>query len=272
MRKSPAVQSLALAAIAVAALAITQSNGYATAIPIVPANGGAVLNIGNMSGTVVGVSNACINWAGGITCSTTTAEPMSVSGSDSTVFSVPSAGTIDNLPAGFTTPLVDFETVSGGTLGNGTVNFDLISIVNPTSQGFTPCVTPPGTEPTTCSTGTFLLTQNSSNQVSLSFTVTMEAYTGTSGTSYNAATLYNGLFTTQLSGTLDSTDSAGACTGDSVTISNLLTCEAAGGTVKATWSATESPVTGVPEPVPPALLGSGLLALSWFGRRRFSRS
>jgi len=233
-------------------MAMAPISALATSIPL---GGGGILNLSNLSGTVVGVSSVCINWTGAAgPCTTTANNPDSVSGTDP-IFLSGSAfpGTIKNLPAGVVTPLVGFETVQS-SLPGGVVTFDLTGIVLPGASGN--CLTdvfcrPGGASP-------FSFTQDSANQVSVSFAVTLLAYTGTSA---SGTTVYNGVFTTQLSGTLPN--------GTTVTIPNILAYEAGGGNITSTWSATESPVAPatVPEPLSFMLLGSGLVGVSVLGRR-----
>jgi hypothetical protein len=234
--------------------------GFAFATPINISLGGGVLNISNTPGTLVGVTTiptACISWAGAATCSGNTSHADSVSGSDPNYFLPGSAGTIEDISPPVST-VVNFETAGGGTLGLGTVHFDLLSIVTP--AGFPTCN---GTAQAVCSTGVFILQQSSVNQVSISFSTTEEGYTGTSGTNYSAATPYNGVFTTQLSGILGN--------GSQVTVANILAYEGVGGTITSTWSGTASPGP-VPEPATYFLFGSGLLGLAMVGRRVTRRS
>lgn len=248
------LHSFTSSAITLVALAIGTTNGSATMIPIGAA--GAVLNISNLTGSLVGVSNACINWGTPAACQTATGIPDSVSGSDSSVFTVGNTAqdTIKDLPAGVSTPLVDFETVQS-PLAGGVVNFDLLSIQAP--QGFPTCISSP-----VCSTGVFVLTQQSPSQIGIALTLNLEAYTGTSGTNYSAATAYQAVFTTQISGNLTA---FGCTTNCSDTIANLLAFEQGGGQVTATWSAAESPI---PEPMSLILFGTGLTVLAALGRRR----
>jgi len=82
--------------------------------------------------------------------------------------------------------------------------------------------------------------QASPNQVQVIFSVVEIGYTGSSAT---GSTPYEGIFTTQLSGGLGQfgcvVSATQTCT---VTIGNILQFQAAGGTIKSTWSATESPI------------------------------
>jgi hypothetical protein len=168
-------------------------------------------------------------------------------------------GTIKDLMAGEVFPLVDFETAPGP---QGLVHFDLISLL--------PAAAGPGNNCASAAVGTscaptgspFFLYQASANQVSITLNVTLEAYTGTSGTGYNAATPYVGVFTTQISGLLSN--------GAAATIPNILALENSGGSIQATWSAAESP-SAIPEPMSLLLFGSGLFGVAFVGRR-FRRS
>jgi len=226
-----------------------------------------------MTGTLVGVTNACINWGFPAACSSSTAVQDSVSGQDTAVFTIGSTAsdTIKDLPAGIVPPaLVDFMTVQS-PLAGGVVHFDLTSIVVPALPAGNNCTVfalsaicnPGGGSP-------FLLTQQTSNEVGIQFSTVEEAYTGTSGTGYNAATVYDSIFTTQLSGCLVALVN-GLCPSpsDVPTIPNVLAFIAGGGTVTATWSATQTPVptSTTPEPMSFLLLGSGLMGISWLGRR-----
>lgn len=266
-RTNVAFRSLVPAAVTLIGLALGASHASATPINL---SGGGVLNISNTPGTLVGVTTVpmCISWSGSSTCSGNTAHNDSVSGSDPNYFLPGSTGTIEDLSPPVTT-VVNFETAGGGTLGLGTVHFDLISLVTP--AGFPTCN---GTAQSICSTGLFILTQTSSNQVSISFSTVEEAYTGTSGTSYNAATLYNGVFTTQLSGSLTQFGCTGGTAACTDTIPNILNFEGLGGTIASTWSSTASPapVSSTPEPVTFLLFGSGLLGVAMIGKKATRRS
>lgn len=228
-----------VSALGTACLLVLPAGMYATPLPL--GNGG-VLQIGNMFGNLVGISNACINWNSAAPCANPPGSvPDSVSGQDPGVFTVGSTAldTIKDIPAGVVTPLVDFLTLQS-PLPGGIVHFDLISLVIPAIPAGNNCVAfalstvcyPGGGSP-------FILFQQTADQVAISFSATGEAYTATSGVNYNAATAYNSIFTAQLSGLLPN--------GKTVTIPNVLAYLAGGGSVTATWSATASPVspTGV---------------------------
>jgi hypothetical protein len=264
MQRLTLYRGLTLAALAIALCTFAVSGAFATALPITDSG---VLTLSNLGGTLIGITSvpACINWAGGSTCAGAS-HPMSVSGV-SNIFATPSTGTIKDI--GTTFPISQFETVSGaGTLTGQTINFDLSSL-NLTGSTVGTCsgtaannafnVCSPAGSPFTFqedATGT---------QVSLSFSALLNAYTGSAAT---GVTAYRGIFTTQLSGTLSGT---GACSGLTVNITNILSCEAAGGTITATWSASESPIPGTPEPGSLVLMGSGLVGLAGVLRRRFAR-
>ena len=253
----PRMQKSHLILPALALMAITPASVFATAIPL---GGGGVLNLANMIGGVVGVSSvpACVAFSGNTaTCNGTSGD--AVSGTDP-IFGT--TGTIKDISTSF--PIIGFETVVT-TSGPSPAIFDLMSIMTP--SGFSACTAT--TNSGSCSTGTFVLTQNSPTQVSIGLTTNLIGYTGTSASGF---TPYIGVFTTQISGNLSAFGCTVTATNDCTdTIGNVLQLELAGGVVKSTWSATESPVTGVPEPTSFILLGSGLLVLGMV-RRNARRS
>jgi hypothetical protein len=148
-------------------------------------------------------------------------------------------------------------------LPGGIVHFDLINVILPAVPVGNNCTTfalsascsPQGGSP-------FILFQQTATQVAVSFSTKEQAYTGSSGTDYNAATPYDSIFTIQLSGCLIASGGAACPTADIPTIPNILTFIAGGNTVTATWSATQTPsiVSQTPEPMSFVLFGSGLLA------------
>jgi hypothetical protein len=246
-------------------LAVMVGNVGATALPV--GNGG-ILNKGSytLNSVIqdVAVQGTCIDWevVPPAACANTGTSLMAVSG-DNTLFTAGSAS-IKNLNGSL--PVTQFETVAG-PLGN--VFFDLLSIVNPNPAIYPTCT---ATSTSPCYTGTFLLTPSVVGgipQLAIQLTTQEVAYTGTSAT---GSTPYVGIFTTQLSGTLNSTDAAGACIGASSTIASVLACQQGGGTIYNPWSATESPGSVTPEPISFVILGSGLVGLSILGRRRSRRS
>src|ERR1035441_5765471 len=105
---------LTLTAGAFIGLALGATNMFATALPVVL--DGGILQLGNLSGSLVGVTtnSFCINWGGGSTCAGAT-HSMNVSGSSS-LFSFPSTGTIKDISAFPPPTLVDFKDVTGSTL------------------------------------------------------------------------------------------------------------------------------------------------------------
>ena len=250
-------RELFLGGLVLSILALASITASASPLPL---SGGGVLQTSNLVGTLAGFSNTCINWNASLACSASTAVQDSVSGSDPALFSVGSfEDTIRDLPSG-TSTLVDFETVLGPL---GLVHFDLTSIVIPGAGGncttfalFATC-TPAGSP--------FTLTQSSSNQLSLSFSITEIAYLGTSAT---GSTAYDGVFSTQFSGNLPN--------GQAYTIPNFLAYIAGGGTVTSTWSSTQSPhsttIPGTPEPSSFTLLLTPALASIALFRRKLQRA
>src|SRR4029079_8728573 len=93
-----------------------------------------------------------------------------------------------------------------------------------------------------CSSGFFTLTQQTPTQVVISLALNEIGYVGTSGTGF---TPYIGVFSTTLSGNLGIFGCVGT-TNCVDTIGNILAWEAgAGHTIISSWSATQSPVSGV---------------------------
>lgn len=252
LAKQKKFQSIALTAMALAVFAVVPSSLLGASIPL---GNGAVLDLSNMSGQLVGVSNACINWGIPSACQTTTGIQDTVSGNDSTVFTNGSTSldTIKDLPAGVLIPLVDFMTVQSPLTGSE-VFFDLTGIVIPAIPVGNNCTI--FALSAICNAGggsPFLLVQTGDNQVSISFDTTEIAYTGNST---SGSTPYVSVFTTQISGTL--------LNGNTDTIPNILNYVAGGGAIDSTWSASQSPV--VPEPMSFILLGSGLLGMGLLSR------
>jgi hypothetical protein len=248
--------------LAVTTIAVAPS--FATPIPL---GGGGVVNVSNVTGDLVAVSSipACIAFSGVVsTCNGTT--PISVSGTDP-IFGT--TGTIKDIGTSF--PITAFKTVNL-TIAGGPAIFDLLNIITP--SGFSACTT--ATTSGSCSTGTFVLTQSSPTQVAITLSTNEIGYLGSSAT---GSTQYLGIFTTQISGTLNAfgcvDNGTGNCT---ATIGNILAFEATGHTIRSTWSATESPVAGgVPEPGTLVMLltGAGLMGVSVFvkkARKADSRS
>jgi hypothetical protein len=240
-----------LASIGLAFIAITPINVLATPINIA---GGGVLVKGNQTGSLLGVTSLppCIAFSGSSTCSPSVTTPFVVSGNDP-LFALGSTGnTIKDIGTAF--PIVAFETVT--LTSGGPAIFDLLSIIPPPS-GLPAC----GVGSTACQAGVFSFLQQSDNQVNITLALNEIGYTGTSATGF---TSYRGIFSTTLSGDLSAYST---CSG-SVTIANILTCEGSGKTIKSGWTGTQSPVSGVPEPMTSSLMGLGLLGLGLISRRR----
>jgi hypothetical protein len=266
-----------LTLIAVAALvAIVPTNMFAMALPVNP--DGGILSLGPFAGTLVGVTsgaNACISWAAqpGALCVAGTTHQMSVNGS-STSFANGSTATdqikdIVGLP--FPPPTLPlFETIQGGAfVGGATVKFDLTQVVVNTGATIGNCGSNAPLNQCTPANSPFTFAEDiTGTQVKISFSVFKIAYINTTADGF---TNYKGEFDTTLSGNQPVNAANGTCSGVADTITSLLGCEATGGTITASWTSSESPVTNTPEPFTFVLFGSGLVGVAFFGRR-FRRS
>jgi hypothetical protein len=183
---------------------------------------------------------------------------MTVSGGDTTDFTIPSTGTIDDIPQNASFPISHFESIPGPL---GTVFFDLTAVPAATSPVGNDCSSgavgsvcvPPGSP--------FTFVQKTADQVDVSLAAALEAYTGTTAT---GETPYSAIFSTTLSGRL--------ADGSSVTIPDILNLEfSEHETITSTWSASESPLAATPEPSMALFVGVGLLGIA-FLRRRSLRS
>jgi hypothetical protein len=244
------------ASLGLAVIAIT-SNVYGTPIPI---TGSGVLVKGNQTGSLLAVSTSapCIAFSGVVSpCSATTTTPFSVSGGDS-IFKVGGTDTIKDIGTAF--PITAFETVQ--LTSGGPAMFDLLGILAPT--GYSICS--PGQSSGSCSTGTFLLSTEPGSQVQIGLALNEIGYVTSTAGGY---TSYVGNFSTTLSGGLQQFGCVVSATNDCTdTIGNVLAFELGGGTITSSWSATESPVSGVPEPMTSSLMGIGLVGLGLIARRR----
>jgi len=247
-------------------LAVGSTTVFATALPITDSG---ILQLQNLTGELVGVTSVppCINWGGAATCTAGTSQEMGVSGS-SNLFSTATSVTDQIMDLSGLGPLTNFETVAGaGALAGQTVDFNLVTLVLPNGgAGFGNCASNAANNSCNPAGSPFTFSEDSTGtQLTISLTTTMNAYTGTFA---SGDTPYRGIFTTQQSGTLIG---LGACSGATADITAVLACEGAGGTIQATWSATESPIPGVPEPGTSGMMllaGGGLILLSRLRRPR----
>jgi hypothetical protein len=234
---------------------LISGSAFATPIPItdtgvlVKSNGTAQLSVSS--------NTPCIAFSGIAPACSGTATPFTVTSGSDPIFKTTVNGGVDTIKDIASTPITAFESVQ---LTNGqTATFDLLSIMAP--SGFAACTT--STSSGACSTGTFVLTQISANQVQIGMALNELGYVGTTA----GALQYVGNFQTTLSGNI------AGCTGANCTdtIGNILLWEAgAGHSISSTWSATQSPVSGVPEPATLSMMGIGLLSLGLVRRRKKS--
>ena len=268
MKIGTLIKAFGAIGVAFGALCGLSTGAYATALPIFDSG---ILDLSNLGGSLVGITaspSLCINWGGGSTCVAGTEHEMTVSGI-STDFSIGASPTdlIQDLPGLPGPTVVNFEEVLGsGLLGGETVHFDLTGIPLPNGgAGLGNCLSNAPDNVCAPAGSPFKLSEDDfGSQVTISFSASLNAYTGTST---SGSTPYRAIFSTTYSGTLAG---AGACSGLVADITNILSCEAAGGTIDSTWSASESPILGTPTPEPAnvALFGSGLLGLGLYFRGR----
>lgn len=256
-------QRLVMAAVVAVILSVASAGTFADSLPITDSG---ILQIESLQGTTVGITTSpllCINWSGGSSCPSPLATvQMGVSGT-SNLFEISASTTdqIKNVGVGAPPTLAQFETVEGaGALAGETIDFDLTSLITNGGSTAGNCTSNANFNACTPAFSPFTLLETPTG-VSISFSVLLNAYTGTSA---SGVTPYQGLFTTQVSGTIAG---SGPCAGMVADITNILICGADGGTINSTWSATESPMmsttTPAPEPESGMLLLAGLLGLAF---------
>ena len=232
---------------------------------VMPITDSGVLNISNLTTGITTSPSLCLNFGGGTTCAGMT-HPMNVAGT-SNLFAAPGTGSIKDLNT--TGALTDFETVTGaGALAGLTIHFDLTSVVENGSTASGNCNSNAPLNSCQPANSPFTLMENATGTVlTIEFNVLLDGYTGSSSA---GSTPYEGVFSTQQAGLFAGT---GACSGKAADITNFISCEAAGGTVDGTWSATEAPapIQPTPEPISLVFLGSVLLALTPRLRRSRNR-
>jgi len=219
-------------------------------------SGTAILDAGNGSAVVSGnqVTSGCINWYNGGSpppCPSSSTGMLTVEAGSTSPFVVGATGTIQNLDFNTLFPLIDFMAIGG-------LDFDLLDIRFNTGPAIGDCTSPSDTDPgVSCTPGDspFTLTNGLADPltglvdtVRLSFTVDAEGYTGSSGTNYNQADAYVGIFSTPT-----------AIQGQN--IGTFLNTLGTGGAVAFSWQATFTPTTALPEPASFLLSGAALMAI-----------
>jgi len=256
---------------------LTVGPKVSSATPIPYATTGIMFGTNSASLVAVTTNNPCISFAGASTCQAGSTgyditppgaigDPIFQSAGDPN-------GQIKDIGTAF--PITAFKTADL-TIGGGPAIFDLVNIVTPTGYAACTFTTAAGS----CSTGTFILSQNA-NSVGIQLTVNEFGYLGSIA---SGATPYEGIFTSQVIGSLAPygcvSSGAQTCT---ATIANILLFEATSGqtnaaglgtvgqsgTIRSSWSVQESPTGApVPEPTTFVLIGGGLLGLGIAKRRK----
>jgi hypothetical protein len=192
---------------------------------------------------------------------------MSINGSSTDFLNGSTAGdTIKDITGtSFPPPtLVSFETVNNGAFVSGPITFDLTQVLVNTGPTAGNCTSNAALNSCTPANSPFTFAMDlSGTQLKISFTVFLNAYTGTSASGVSP---YRAEFDATLSGNQPVNAALGACSGVADNITSILNCEAMGGTATASWSASESPLAS-PEPFSFVLFGSGLIGLSVLGRK-----
>lgn len=203
--------------------------------------GTAILDAGNGSVVVSGngSTSGCINWFNGGSpppCPSASTGMLTVEAGSTSPFTVGATGAIQNLAFNTVFPVVRFIDIGG-------LDFDLIDLRVNNGPAIGTCTSPGDTSPGVSCTppnSPFTLTNGLANPgtgvvdtVLITFTVDAEGYTGSSGTNYNQADPYVGVFSTQQ-----------AVQG--VNIQDILGMIAGGGSIDASWSATFTPFAQTP--------------------------
>jgi len=220
-------------------------------------SGTAILDAGNGSVVVSGngITSGCINWYNGGSpppCPSSSMGMLTVDAGSTSPFTVGSSGTIEDLAFNTVYPVIDFVAIGG-------LDFDLLDVRFNGSTPLGDCSSAdlaspgdsctPAHSPFTLTNGLADPRTGMVDTVSIDFTVDAEGYTGSSGTNYNLADPYVGIFSTQQ-----------AIQGMNIqTILNTIATP--GGSVSASWSATFTPTSELPEPESFLLLGAGLTAI-----------
>jgi hypothetical protein len=224
-------------------------------------SGTAILDAGNGSVDVSGngTTTGCIDWYNGGSpppCPNSGTATLTVDAGSTSPFIVGSTGTIQNLTFNTVYPVVDFVTIGG-------LDFDLLDVRFNTGAAIGDCSgaaaadpgvsCTPADSPFTLTNGLADPTTGQVDTVSIALTADAEGYTGSSGTNYNQADRYIGIFTTQQ-----------AIQG--MNIQTVLNAIGTGGSIDASWSATFTPASELPEPESYLLLGAGLTAIGLYKR------